>query len=76
MAFRVIFTGDKEWPIVFDDGIMIEFTGKAKGFRISKCSATTEKVYNSRNISIEAYNGFWLDASQAITDKDGIVHFS
>jgi hypothetical protein len=74
MAFRVMFTKDEEWPIVFDDDI-VPLKGHAKGFRITKCSAET-RVVKRNKFDFEAINGFWVDASSAIVDSDGIVNFS
>jgi hypothetical protein len=74
MAFRVLFTGDEEWPIAFDDSVY-PLASRAKGFRIDRCSAFTNKVIRNK-FETEAINGFWVDASAAITDSDGVVHFS
>jgi hypothetical protein len=74
MSFRVKFTKDLDWPIVFDDGIS-PFTGKAKGFRIKQCNCFTNVVKKSKH-EFEAFDGFWVDASAALTDADGIVTFS
>ncbi len=72
MSFRVKFTDDKEWPILYDDDF-VPLQGKAKGFRIYRCDATTLKIV--RNSECEAVDGFWVDAVSAITDAEGIVHF-
>lgn len=74
MAFRVKFTKDFDWPILFDDGIS-PFTARAKGFRIKQCNAFTNVVRKNKD-EFEVIDGFWVDASAAITDADGIVTFS
>lgn len=74
MAFRVMFTKNQEWPIAFDDDI-VPFKGKAKGFRISRCSSETRVIKNNK-FEFEAMNGFWVDASSAVVDSEGIVNFS
>ena len=74
MAFRVKFTRNEDWPIVFDDGLT-PFTAKAKGFRIVKSNAYTNVVKNNKH-EFEVLDGFWVDSSSAITDENGIVTFS
>jgi hypothetical protein len=74
MAFRVKITGDLDYPIVYNDG-EVPINVKARGFRINGCNCTTQFTLRNRD-SGEAVNGFWVDASSAITDSDGIVHFS
>ena len=73
MSFRVKLTRDEEWPIVFDDGVC-PLTVKAKGFRIYGCNVFTNRIHKNK-YEVEVIDGFWVDASSAITDSEGIVTF-
>jgi len=70
-----MFTNDPQWPILYDDDI-VPMKVKAKGFKFFNCTGSTEKISNKNTDSIEAIDGFWINASSAITNAEGIVTFS